>query len=110
MWVQTNAGYADQWFYSNQENMIKFVGFYDKSLDYFKPKSEYEKAITNGWFDSNAKNEFSNEILKSVKSENLLKYPRWQMINNHIMHKWFMKDVGIYDKSKFVCHKGKVYA
>lgn len=102
MWSQLNAGYADQWFYSSQYNMNKLSEMYIKSIDYFKPQSAYEASITKGWFDSNGKDEFSNEIFKDQKSKDLVKYPRWQMINNHIMHKYFMKDIGLYDLSKFV--------
>lgn len=104
MWAQLNAGYADQWFFSSPENIFMLQKMYVKSIDYFKPNSEYQNAITAGWFDSNKKNEFSNEILKPIekRSKNLIKYPRYQMINNHIMHKWFFKDVGLYEKSKFV--------
>lgn len=103
MWVQLNAGYADQWFFSNQKNMEQLSTMYDKTLaDYFKLDSEYNKTLVNGWVDSNANNEFSNEMLKPTSNSNLIKYPQWQMINNHILHKWHFYATDLYGKSKFI--------
>lgn len=103
MWMQLNAGLGDQWFYSNQENMEKMSKMYDMALkDYFQPDSKYELAITNGWIDSNEDNKFSNEVLSENKTNNLFKYPKWQIINNHIIHKWHLINVGIYEKSKYI--------
>ena len=34
MWDQLNCGYADQWFYSNSENIDKIAGLYEKSPDF----------------------------------------------------------------------------
>lgn len=102
MWMQLNAGYADQWFYSNSWNMDLFMLMGSHFLKDSLLFSDYHKALTNGWFDSNADDEFSNERLKTEKTNNLMKYPTWQMINNHLYHKWFLKNVGLYDKSKFL--------
>jgi hypothetical protein len=103
MWKQLNAGLADQWFFSNQENMKKLAKMYELSIkDYFQLGSKYEIAITRGWVDSNSDDQFSNEVLKKEKSKNLVKYPRWQMINNHILHKWHFINVGLYSKSKYI--------
>ena len=103
MWKQLNAGFCDQWFFSNSENIDLLGDMYLNSIsDYFLPNSNYYKAITNGWKDSNANDQFSNEFFKKNKSENLVKYPKWQMINNHILHKWHFMQTGLYEKSKFL--------
>lgn len=112
MWDQLNCGYADQWFYSGEENMKLLSTIYSKTLDYFKPLSDYEKALTTGWKDSmmmdnlstSDPRQFTNEMLKpeNEKTSNLMKYPKWQVINNHLLHKWFCMDVGLYEKSVFI--------
>lgn len=104
MWQQLNAGYADQWFYSSSENINILRHFGTYGVVDFKVGSDYNKALNNGWFDSNTSNEFSNERMKPVeqRSKNLMKYPTWQMINNHLYHKWFFQKVGLYEVSKFV--------
>lgn len=112
MWDQLNAGFADQWFFSNWENMSKLSVAYDYALDAFKPGSDYEKVVTEGWFDSQEIDnmsssdlrQFSNEMLKDPKDRatNLMKYPRWQCINNHLYYKWFIRQIGLYDKVRFV--------
>jgi len=103
MWKQLNAGYADQWFFSNSENIDKFGTMYENALnDYFQKNSDYHNAIINGWFDSNESNETSNEIINKDGLAIYYKYPRWQMINNHILHKWHLREAGLYEKSKFL--------
>ena len=103
MWKQLNAGYADQWFFSNSENIDKFGTMYENALnDYFQKNSDYYNAIINGWFDSNESNETSNEIINKDGLAIYYKYPRWQMINNHILHKWHLREAGLYEKSKFL--------
>jgi len=103
MWVQTNAGYADQWFFSNQDNMEKLATMYSESLNnYFHIGSDYQKAITTNWIDSNSKSELSNERFNRRDNVEVMKYPKWQMINNHIIHKWHFIETGLYDKSKFI--------
>lgn len=111
MWNQLNAGYADQWFYGSFENMKKLGNFYINALESFIPNSEYEKYVTTGWPDSVEYNynsfddpkQFTNECFKSKKNKslNLMKYPRWQCINNHILYKWLMIKSGLYKKSRF---------
>ncbi|EKE03240.1 MAG: hypothetical protein ACD_20C00228G0006 [uncultured bacterium] len=103
MWNQMNCGYADQWFYSNSENIDTLALLYEKSLQYFKKDSTYIKAITGGLMDSDADDEFSNEFFRpeEFKSKNFVKYDISQAINNHLMHKWFFIDVGLYEKSKY---------
>jgi hypothetical protein len=106
MWVQTNAGYADQWFFSNQDNMEKLADMYDMSLnDYFHIGSDYEKMLTTDWIDSNVSSEMSNERFNATDGAVTMKYPRWQMINNHIIHKWHFIETGLYEKSKFIGDK-----
>jgi hypothetical protein len=103
MWKQLNAGYADQWFFSDSKNIDLLGTMYEEALtNYFQKDSEYQSAIMNGWFDSNRVDQYSNEILKQEKAIFLYKYPRWQMINNHILHKWHIFKIGLYDKSKFI--------
>lgn len=114
MWDQLNAGYADQWFYSNSNNMRLLSMAFDAALyDYFVPGSKYEKAVTGGWPDSLQydggfydKNQFSNEKLKPYRDIRSLvsnmKYPKWQCVNNHILYKWHMINYGLYEKSRFV--------
>lgn len=104
MWVQINCGFADQWFYSNSENMNKFIYMGDHAIEDFKLGSNYNNALINGWFDSNADDEFSNEVLKPKENRttNLFKYPQWQIINNHLYHKFYLNKVELYEKSKYV--------
>ena len=114
MWDQLNAGYADQWFYSNSNNMRLLSMAFDAALnEYFVPNSKYQKAVTGGWPDSLQYDgsfydpaQFSNEKLKPFRdSRNLvseMKYPKWQCVNNHILYKWHMIAYNLYDKSRFV--------
>lgn len=110
MWDQLNQGYADQWFYSNQDNMLKLVDLYHNACEiYFKPGSEYERVLTTGFPDSKnhiqsftAPEQFSNEMLAKEKTKDLMKFSRWQCINNHILHKWHFIQCGLYEKSKFL--------
>ena len=103
MWDQLNCGYADQWFYSNSENINKIANLYEKSLEYFLPNSNYIKALDQ-WPNSNYNDEFSNEFFKSenFKSKNLYQYKPENAINNHAMYKWFFIDSNLYHLSKFI--------
>ena len=113
MWNQINAGMADQWFYSNSENMDKFIDLYDKMSSYLTADSGYEKAVCgiDGWPDSNRfthpsedPRQFTNEVLlpANKKSTTPMQYPRWECINNHLMHKYFMIDTGLYKKCRYL--------
>ena len=114
MWDQLNAGYADQWFYSNSNNMRLLSMAFDAALnDYFIPNSKYEKAVTGGWPDSLQYDgsfydpaQFSNEKLKPFRDSrnpvSEMKYPKWQCVNNHILYKWHMIVYNLYEKSRFV--------
>jgi hypothetical protein len=103
-WDQMNWGYADHWFYSSSDNMDLVGTAYDKISTYYKPGSDYYKSITEGWFDSNSENEFSNEQIKpqTEREKNLVKFDKWQCIDNHKFYKWFFKDVGLYEKTSYV--------
>lgn len=114
MWDQLNAGYADQWFFSNSNNMRLLSLAYDAALyEYFKAGSEYEKKVTTGWPDSLHYDgsfydlaQFSNEKLKPYRDSRYpvsgMKYPKWQCINNHILYKWHIINYNLYEKSRFV--------
>jgi len=102
MWDQLNAGYADQWFFSNSANIDKLGTMYSASLEYLRPYSFYFTMLTGGWPESNSNDEFSNERLGGPGTFYPVKYPRWQMINNHILHKWHFIQTGLYEKSKFL--------
>lgn len=110
MWDQLNCGYADQWFFSNSKNIDKLALMYEKVLCYFKKNSFYLGAITNGLIDSNAKDEYSNEFFKNekIKSPDRVKYGISEAVNNHLLHKWFFIDVGLYKISKFTSSIEKV--
>ncbi len=104
MWVQLNAGYADQWFYSNQKNMELLGEMYEDALkDYLHIGNHYWQSLTKGWHDSDVSDEFSNEMLKPLGlRKSTYVYPQWQMINNHLLHKWHFMQKGLYEISKFV--------
>jgi hypothetical protein len=110
MWDQINAGYADQWFYSNSENMKILSKAYDNALLDLQEGSVYENILTHGWPDSieydgsfHDPRQFTNEKLKKWKSTlPLMKYPLWQCVNNHLYYKWYFIKCELYNKSKFV--------
>ena len=87
-WDQINAGLSDHWFYSNSKNMNIVTGLYDHVVNYLQQGSDYCDIMMNGWIDSNADDEFSNEFLKDKKTENLHSYPEHYCLNNHCLYKW----------------------
>jgi hypothetical protein len=109
-WDQKNAGYGDMWFYGSKEIMSRYVEIYEKALNDFKPNSEYERALTIGWPDSNwyevnnfhDVRQFSNETDKDNKNRHLMTYPRWRMPDSHLHHKWFCIDNNLYDLTRWV--------
>ena len=103
MWNQLNAGYADQWFFSSPELLVKLSSMFDRSLDYLTLGSSYQQFLEGGIPDSNVHNEFSNEMLKAMpeKTNDLVKVPMRLGVNNHLMHKFFFLESGLYSKSKF---------
>jgi hypothetical protein len=112
LYDQLNAGMADQWFYSSQENMMPFIHMRDRVREYLTPGSAYVIAATTGWPDSNYfkhpspidDRQFTNEVLKpaAAQSKRLAQYPRWDCVNNHLLHKWFLIEQGLYQKCKFL--------
>ncbi|QLY27042.1 hypothetical protein [Bdellovibrio sp. KM01] len=104
MWNQLNEGYADMWFYSSSENIDTLGEMYQRSLEYLAPDSKFLKTIEIGLPDSNRDNPFSNEMLsESDKSpKTLVTFSPSQGLNNHLLHKWFFMDSGLYEKSKFL--------
>ena len=100
------------WFYGSSEIMDLYSSIYDKALSDFRPNSNYENCLTNGWFDSNFYNlydfadsrQFTNELDKeaSQRSKNLMVFPRWRMSDSHLHHKWFCKETGLYEKTRWV--------
>tara|TARA_B100000214_G_scaffold128115_2_gene91114 strand:- start:12570 stop:13400 length:831 start_codon:yes stop_codon:yes gene_type:complete len=89
-WDQFNHGIPDHWFYSNSCNMTIVGNLYDFMFDYYQKNSDYVNSCLNGWVESNAEEEFSNEMLKEKnnQSKNLLKWPRHLCIDNHKLYKW----------------------
>jgi len=111
MWDQLNAGLADQWFFSKPENMENLVSIYEYAIsEYLKPGSIYEKNVTKHWPDSMLFNngsstdprQFTNIMLTNRINNDLMKYPKWQCINNHLLHKWHLINIDLYKKLKFV--------
>jgi len=96
-WDQFNHGLPDHWFYGNSSVMTKVSKLYDLVFDYYQPESDYVKSCLDGWIESNANEEFSNENLKdpSVRSNNLKKWEKWQCIDNHKLYKWHAKKFNI---------------
>ena len=96
-WDQFNQGFSDHWFYSNSSVMTKIAGAYDAVFKYYHKDSPYIKSALGGWIESNANDDFSNEMLKSSaeKSNNLFKWPRWKCIDNHKLYKWFFYENNI---------------
>ena len=109
-WDQLNQGFADMWLYSSSKNMDIYSTYYDKLFEYLKLDSKYINVSRVGWPDSvdhvmgsGNSDEFTNEMLKIKKSYKPLKtYPsNWSFGNNHMLHKWFLMDVGLYNKCGF---------
>ena len=101
-WDQLNHGFADHWFYSNSSNINSLANLHTKLVEYYNPDSEYVKKVTTGWPDSNQDNEFSNEMLKDIKSKNLKKWDKWACVDNHKLYKWHLIDSKLYDNCRFV--------
>ena len=104
-WDLFNEGPADMWFYSSSENMECFSTLYDKTLqDYLQIGSEYSKAVTTGWPESNAFSFRSNEIEKKIedREKNLYKYPSHMVVNAILLMKWFLMDNNLWNNSKLL--------
>jgi|6_EtaG_2_1085325.scaffolds.fasta_scaffold00086_5 hypothetical protein len=103
-WNQMNHGYADHWFYSNSHNMDIVGNLYDKVMEYYQENSEYVKAVTQGWPESNAFDEFSNECMNTTteRSSQLVTFPKWGCIDNHKLYKWYFMETGLHNISKYI--------
>jgi len=99
-----NHGYADHWFYSNSHNMDIVGNLYDKVMEYYQENSEYVKAVTQGWPESNAFDEFSNECMNTTteRSSQLVTFPKWGCIDNHKLYKWYFMETGLHNISKYI--------
>ena len=108
-WSQHDAGYADQWFYSSMANMRTLATMYDRSVAYFKGELGYFDFLSQGVTDSCDQNEFANVRFDSAKRlTRKRKYAIAEAVNNHLLHKYFFLDSGLYEKSKFASDFGDV--
>lgn len=112
-WEQLNCGLGDMWFVSNQADAKILSNMYNRSLEYYKKDSEYVKLMTNGWPDSEYfhfptmdgsqdPRQYSNVILFNIKSQDLMKYPKWYCINNHAIYKYFFIESGLYNRTIYI--------
>ena len=103
-WNDFNEGMPDIWFYSNSENMDKFIGFDEKIMSWYSNNTEYLSLAVNGWFDSDVHDCFSNEILKDpeLKSKNLNSYNVKQSVNYAMFMKYLLKSENLYGKIKIL--------
>jgi hypothetical protein len=88
-WNQLNAGLADWFFISNNENIDFISRIYDKLLIYLKEDSDYQKCITSGFPYSNSENRFSQEIFNQ-KPQSTEKINKIHMLNQHLLIKYFL--------------------
>ena len=103
-WNQMNHGYADHWFYSNSENMDIVGSLYNQVFDYYQENSEYVKAVTTGWPQSNEVDIYSNECMRKpqYRTSQLKKYKPWECIDNHKLYKWHFIVTGLHDLARYV--------
>ena len=108
-WRQHDAGYADQWFYSSMANMRTLATMYERSIDYFKGERGYFHFLAQGVTDSSAQDEFANVRFETARRPGEeRKYPIAEAVNNHLLHKYFFLDTGLYERSKFSSDLGAV--
>ena len=111
-WKQMNIGYGDMWFYGSSGIMDRYATIFESAIQDLKPKSDYEKCLASGWFDSapydvynfNDQAQFSNELEKpkGERSKELMKFPKWRTTDSLLFHKWFCKEAGLYEKTRWV--------
>lgn len=104
LWDHLNMGLGDQWFYSNVDQILKLEDMYDRALSYLKPGSDYLSWVSEGITDSCRGDIHSNEVLKqsTQRSGDLDSIPLEQAVHNHLLHKFFAIEAGLYEKSEFV--------
>lgn len=88
-WNQLNAGLADWFFISNNENIDFISKIYDRLTVYLKENSDYQKSITSGFPYSNSENRFSQEIFKT-NPQHTEKINDIYMLNQHVLIKYFL--------------------
>lgn len=101
-WDQLNHGFADHWFYSNSKNMDIVSALHNDIVNYYQKDSDYVKNVLHHWPDSNAKNQFSNEMFQDIKSSDPKTWDKWGCIDNHKLYKWHFISKNVYDKCRFV--------
>jgi hypothetical protein len=104
MWNQLNMGYGDQWFYSAPHQLAKLELMYERTFDYLRLGSDYLKWLSTGITDSKSGDELSNEMLKppEERSSSMDTMPIGNAVHNHLLHKYFALEQGLYDRSTFV--------
>jgi hypothetical protein len=101
-WRQHDAGYADQWFYSSMGNMRTLATMYDRTVSYFKGDLGYFEFLSTGVTDSCREDEFANMRFNADKRHMAERtYPLSKAVNNHLLHKYFFLETGLYQRSKF---------
>ncbi len=113
LYPQLNAGMPDMWFYGASSHIDSISTIYEMSLKYLLPESEYVEMAVSGWPDSKLfdinkpedPSQYTNEVLLpcEIKSKCLMQYPLWYCINNHMLYKYHLLKVGLYDKVSYVC-------
>lgn len=109
LWEQHNLGYADQWFICSLEDSRILGDMYFSLERYFSESdSPYLKHLEDGIVDSNENDLFSNERLKSEyqRTSNLQSLPIEKALNNHLLHKFYFFETGLYKKSRFTASLG----
>lgn len=105
-WDEFNHGFPDHWFYSGQKVIEKISSLYDKLFEYYQPESDFVQSVTQGWFDSNSADDYSNEIFKPQDQKTPFTqrkvFPKWACIDNHKTYKWHIKQMELYDTCKFI--------
>ena len=105
-WNQLNAGYVDNWEFSNSKNMKIFAEMYNYVINNMLIiNSDYLNILQNNWPDSNETTFDSNEILTGNNISNNVKQCTYRFIdsvNNHIIEKYFLLQNGLYYKSIFI--------
>ena len=102
-WNQLNNGLAEQWFYSNSNNINVISNLYSRYFIWFRENSKYYNTLLK-WPDSNSYNQFSNEVElpPSQKHDDLQKIDIEYAANNHVIYKYFFIEQNLYHKLVFL--------
>ena len=103
-WDQTNAGASDHWFYSCSKNIDTLSLIYDELFSYLKEESDYNEKCRKGWPISNSEEEFSGELFKNTRSQNLAVYTSGNisLINNHCLYKYHLMQNDMWDNNNSI--------